>query len=106
MAYQASKWPDTDHHLFFAISPSMAKKLGNRLGKREDWDDVKYDIMLQLVVQKFITDANLKQKLIDTGTKHLEERNYWGDVYWGTNPKGVGKNKLGEILMKVRELCQ
>ena len=47
---------------------------------------------------------NLARMLIDTGYKHLEERNDWGDVWWGTNEKGIGENNLGQILMNVRKM--
>jgi predicted NAD-dependent protein-ADP-ribosyltransferase YbiA (DUF1768 family) len=32
----------------------------------------------------------------------LEERNSWGDSYWGTDINGVGENNLGKILMDIR----
>jgi predicted NAD-dependent protein-ADP-ribosyltransferase YbiA (DUF1768 family) len=32
----------------------------------------------------------------------LEERNNWGDIWWGVNINGEGENNLGKILMKVR----
>ncbi len=104
LAYQAAKWPDEDHKLFVNVTPSESKKLGNREGRREDWDLVKYDIMLLLVIQKFLTDDSLKQRLLNTNPKFLEERNYWKDTWWGTNENGVGENNLGKILMKVRRL--
>ena len=35
---------------------------------------------------------------------HLEEGNWWGDIFWGVDKKtGAGENNLGKILMKVRE---
>ena len=40
--------------------------------------------------------------LIKTGDQELIEGNYWNDTYWGVC-KGVGQNKLGKILMRVRE---
>lgn len=36
-----------------------------------------------------------------TGNRELIEENTWGDTFWGT-VNGVGKNKLGLILMDVR----
>jgi predicted NAD-dependent protein-ADP-ribosyltransferase YbiA (DUF1768 family) len=51
---------------------------------------------------KFTHDAKLRQKLLATGDAILEEGNDWGDQVWGV-VNGVGKNRLGKILMKVRE---
>ena len=61
--------------------------------------------MKNLISQKFDKNLNPEnyQKLLDTKDKHLEEMNWWEDLYWGTNKEGVGKNMLGKILMEVRE---
>lgn len=37
--------------------------------------------------------------------EHLEEGNTWGDTTWGT-VNGIGENRLGRILMKVRKKLQ
>ena len=37
--------------------------------------------------------------------EHLEEGNTWGDTTWGT-VNGIGENRLGRILMKVRKELQ
>ena len=41
-------------------------------------------------------------KLLATGDAQLEEGNTWGDRIWGVY-QGQGDNRLGKILMKVRE---
>ena len=62
--------------------------------------------MKDIVATKFSQNTDLKQKLIDTYPNILVEGNTWGDTYWGvdiTKPNKPGNNKLGEILMEVRE---
>lgn len=54
------------------------------------------------VFEKFLQNPELRNRLIDTGNKILIEGNTWGDTYWGMC-NGNGLNKLGEILMIVRE---
>ena len=58
--------------------------------------------MKELLMAKFSQNEDLKKKLLDTGDATLIEGNTWGDKYWGVC-KGVGKNRLGELLMEVRE---
>ena len=87
---------------FCNLNPSEAKKLGRRVKLREDWGKVKDQIMYKIIFIKFTQHEDLKQKLIDTGDEELIEGNTWNDTYWGTC-RGNGKNKLGEILMRVRE---
>lgn len=69
---------------------------------RPDWEEVKYDVMYEIVKAKFIQNPDLKEKLLSTGDEYLVEGNHWGDRTWG-QVNGVGKNWLGKILMKVRE---
>ena len=75
---------------------------------RKDWEDVKYDIMRQIVYGKFQQNEVLKKKLKGTGTKAIIEGNYWHDNIWGecSCKKCEGKTKmnlLGKILMEVRD---
>lgn len=101
-AYQSAKFPKSEHYKLINISAGEIKKLGREVFLPNNWDTVKYDLMYDFVLQKFSKDENLKKLLINTGNKILDERNSWGDVYWGTNEQRVGKNNLGKILMKIR----
>jgi len=85
-----------------AESASEAKYLGRHCKLREDWENIKDDVMYFCLRKKFIGNPDLTQKLLDTGDEELVEGNNWGDKYWG-KVKGIGKNKLGQLLMKVRE---
>ena len=87
-----------------SISPGKAKKLGRLVHLKENWEEIKIEVMLQLLRKKF-SDPILKQKLIDTNEAILEEGNTWNDTFWGIY-NGVGENHLGKLLMKVREECQ
>ena len=57
--------------------------------------------MLSFVRAKF-TYPDLQEKLLATGDAYLEEGNYWNDTTWGVC-NGVGENRLGKILMQVRD---
>ena len=58
--------------------------------------------MYEIVLAKFTQNPDLKEELLATGDEHLEEGNTWGDAIWGT-VDGVGENRLGKILMRVRD---
>ena len=101
-AYQAAKSLDPQVRAKFVnISPNESKKLGRKIDVREDWEEVKYGIMYQIVLDKFSRNYELGDLLIETGDKYLEETNNWKDKVWGVCD-GVGKNWLGKILMDVR----
>lgn len=101
-AYQAAKTLNLyAREEFTRISAKEAKRAGKTLTLREDWEEVKFDIMLNLVRQKFCYKP-LADKLLATGDKELVEGNWWGDTYWGVC-RGNGENNLGKILMKVRD---
>ena len=57
--------------------------------------------MYDVLISKFTLTPELKEKLLQTGSKYLEETNYWNDTYWGVCD-GKGKKTLGELLMKIR----
>jgi len=103
-AFQAAKTLDEDEReeIRLADSPGKAKKLGRKITLRPDWEEVKFEIMTELVRSKFIIHQDLRDKLIFTGGRELIEGNNWNDVVWGVC-KGIGDNNLGKILMQVRD---
>jgi ribA/ribD-fused uncharacterized protein len=102
-AYQAAKtFSQEIRNEFRLLTPGQAKRFGRMIQVRKDWEEVKYGIMYDIVLDKFTRHDHLKKMLLDTGNAYLEEGNTWGDTYWGVC-EGVGQNKLGLILMKVRK---
>lgn len=134
-AYQAAKTIDIEKRWIFTLdvnprlTPGQAKRLGQKLELRPDWEQVKDSVMRELIVQKF-NNEGLKKLLLATGDAFLEEGNSWHDTYWGvchgkmdgkTCKKinlhqvldenyevvegpllHIGQNKLGLLLMDVR----
>jgi ribA/ribD-fused uncharacterized protein len=104
-AFMAAKTLDVDQRRQFQnIEPKEAKALGRKIYLRPDWEEVKVDIMMAICFDKFYRNRSIRQKLIETGNRHLAEANHWGDKIWGTNESGEGQNLLGKILMNLRSL--
>lgn len=104
-AFQAAKtlnMKERKEKFDMSITPGQAKRNGRRVKLREDWEDVKVNIMYELVLQKFTVHPDLTTKLLQTYPAQLIEGNYWHDTFWGVC-NGTGKNMLGKILMKVRD---
>lgn len=103
--YQMMKATDDEDQAYVleADTPGEAKKRGNDIDIRSNWDNIKTITMYRVVRSKFNYPQNqdLAQKLIDTGDKKLVEGNDWGDTFWGVTDDG-GENQLGKILMLVR----
>ncbi len=59
--------------------------------------------MYKALLAKFSQNSNLREKLVGTGARELVEHSPH-DSYWGDGPNGRGKNHLGKLLMKIREL--
>lgn len=101
-AFQAAKVTDVSiREKFSTLDPLSAKRKGRHVQLRHGWDQIKFDIMYEIVKAKFEQNVELKNKLLATGEDHLEEGNTWGDKIWGT-VGGKGQNNLGKILMRVR----
>jgi ribA/ribD-fused uncharacterized protein len=69
---------------------------------RRDWESVKDEVMFEAVRAKFTQHEDLKAILLGTGGALLVEHTAH-DRYWGDGGDGSGKNRLGQILMQVRE---
>jgi ribA/ribD-fused uncharacterized protein len=102
-AFQTAKSldPMERSYIAHANTPGQAKYLGRTCTLRADWERIKDGLMYDMVLQKFLQNPFLKEKLMDTGTRLLIEGNTWGDKYWG-QVNGVGRNQLGITLMQVR----
>jgi hypothetical protein len=108
-AYDAAKVLDISQREYIASlpTPGQAKRYGHRVDIRYDWDNVKVEIMLDILRYKF-RKPYFCQLLIDTGDIPIVENNYWHDNFWGaclcTRCSGdIGENQLGRLLMKVRD---
>ncbi len=105
-AYQSAKAlrMNDGKYVACAIGPGQAKFRGRRVEMRSDWEEVKDGVMLDIMRAKF-SDPKLKKMLLETGDAELIEGNFWQDKYWGVCD-GEGLNKLGKILMQVRNELQ
>ncbi len=107
--FQAQKFAGTPYaeEIRRARTPSEAAKMGRRRSHplRPDWEQVKDQVMLQGVMRKFETHADIRSVLLATGDQVLIE-NAPKDYYWSCGADGSGQNKLGQILMEVRNLLR
>ena len=108
-AFQAAKTFDMDFRQQIAneSSPAAAKRLGRSLKIRPDWEEVKREVMHDVVYAKFSQNRDLLRRLLETDGAVLIEGNTWHDNCWGdcTCPKCShinGTNWLGKTLMQVR----
>ena len=58
--------------------------------------------MLDALRAKFSQHAHLRQLLVGTGRSELVEHTV-NDCYWGDGGDGTGRNRLGVLLMQVRD---
>lgn len=99
-AYQAAKTTSKFRGPFQDCTPEKAKRMGRQVLLRWDWDEIKIDLMRDLLAQKFAKGTELGNKLEATSGE-LVEGNNWGDTFWGVC-NGVGANWLGRLLMDRR----
>jgi N-glycosidase YbiA len=105
--FQAQKFVGVDadyvEKIRTARRPKQAANLGRsrKIKLRADWEEIKDEVMYRAVLKKFQTHEDIRERLSATGDKALVE-NAPGDYYWGCGTDGSGKNRLGELLMRVR----
>lgn len=108
-AFQAYKTTDINKRKEIAAQPTpgKAKHLGRHVKIRDDWQEIRVNVMYAALKEKF-KDLELQTKLLSTGNAELIEGNTWSDNFWGDChcPKCrniKGENNLGKLLMKIRE---
>ncbi|MDB6066944.1 MAG: hypothetical protein JWR26_3152 [Pedosphaera sp.] len=104
--FQAQKFVDTEHEeaIRQAKSPMIAARMGRSRERplRPDWETVKDDIMRAALEAKFGQHSSLRSLLLHTGNAELIEHTK-NDNYWGDGGDGSGKNRLGQLLMELRD---
>ena len=101
-----------------AKSPADAKAIGRRVKnfKPDVWDKVSEGYMYAVNFAKYEQNPVLAQYLLSTGSKTLTETNgkdkLWGIGLYASDDrvldesKWQGENRLGKVLMDVRQLLQ
>ena len=117
MYFKAELFGDEDSmgKIMRTNDPSLQKKIGRAVANYDEevWKEKRYNIVFQLLVEKFKQNSDLKSILLNTGDKCIVECSPY-DKIWGIG-MGVdqypeildksnwkGENLLGEILMNVR----
>jgi hypothetical protein len=105
-AFQAAKTLNQADRcaIMAAKTPGEAKRLGRYVTLRPAWDDIKLNVMRDLVWSKFTEYPELRAKLLATEDAELVEGNTWQDEFWGVDLRtGKGENHLGKLLMETRD---
>ena len=107
--FQAMKTLNPNERMWIAsaATPGDSKRRGRTCKLRYDWETVKDEVMLTGLRLKF-SNPTLRTQLIMTGDEELVEGNWWHDNVWGNCSCDacrpiVGQNRLGKLLMQVRE---
>lgn len=92
---QSMIWTATSAHEAFKIAEAMASE------RRPDWDEIKLDVMRNILWNKVYQHEYVRRKLLATGDRELVE-NSWRDSFWGWGPNKGGQNMLGKLWMEIR----
>lgn len=117
--WKGKLWPTSEHAYqaahFFTTAPKLAAQIqkaasaheafklagANRDKFPENWDNIKFNIMTNIVRCKIRQHPYVKYKLLQTGSRRLVEDSF-RDPVWGWGLKKNGRNELGKILMQLR----
>lgn len=109
-AYHWEKFP-TEYDIRNAIQAAMSAHEAFKLAekyrplRRPDWDDVKVQVMREILWQKVAQHEYVVRKLLATGERHLVEDS-WRDNVWGWGADQKGQNLLGNLWMEIRKAIQ
>ena len=109
-AFQAAKTSNQEDRIKLSrMNPGHAKRYGRQVSLRSDWEEVKVDIMTELIRNKAFHNPEFCKALIDSKGAYIVEDttgwhdNYWGDCQCGNCRLKFKHNVLGKCLMKVRD---
>ena len=103
--FQAQKFRGTVHEeeIRRAKSPMIAARMGRSRERRlrPDWESAKDGVMMEALRAKFAQHEDLAKILLSTGDRKIVEHTK-NDDYWADGGDGKGRNRLGELLMRLR----
>lgn len=104
--FQAQKFPGSPQQEAIRLEPSpmIAARMGRdrRFPLRPDWEDVKEDAMMRALRAKFTQHRKLHALLLGSGEDPIVEHTK-NDSYWADGGDGSGRNRLGHLLMRLRD---
>ena len=87
---------------------SIIKRQTNKSGMKklkktiiDNWDTLQIGIMKDIIISYLDSNLEIKEKLINTGSKDLMYTGPGSDSFWG-KVKNSGENNHGKILMDIR----
>lgn len=99
-------YPEIAKRIKSARSPYLCKEITRETGVkdkcRKDWDDIKIDVLREILRAKFKQHEEVRRNLKATGDRQLVE-NSPVDYFWGCGKDGSGQNWLGKIWMEIRD---
>ena len=107
-AYQAARFEGVSKEIVERIKNSHSADEAQRIARaskdkqRSDWDDVKVDVMEEILRLKVAQNTYVKEKLLQSGEYLLVEDSP-KDSFWGCGYDRSGDNRLGKLWMKIRE---
>ncbi len=105
--YQSYKTLDSKEKLLIrnAKTPGNAKRLGQKIIIRSNWESIKIQVMYRVLKIKF-QDKDLLYRLLVIDQPIIETNpchdNFWGDCECFRCRNIIGKNNLGKLLMKIQ----
>ena len=104
--FQAQKFSDQAYQEKIRLEPSpmIAARLGRSRSYpiRADWNAIRDEVMTKAVTEKVRQHEVIKNLLLSTKDAELIEHTT-NDHYWGDGGDGTGLNRLGKILMEIRQ---
>lgn len=84
-----------------ATNPFDAKRIGRSANLVKNWDQIKFEIMCNVLFAKFDQNQDIKEILLSTQNLPIHED--CKDPWWGGGPNyPAGRDLLGKALMKTR----
>lgn len=105
--YQAMKFLDEERQEIVRNiwSAYKAAQYARKQPLREEWEEVKEGFMWIALYHKYTQHDDLRELLLSTSDAHIYEHTTY-DCYWADCGDKTGLNRLGEMLMDMRDVLK
>lgn len=107
ISIDSEEYSDVATAVMSAETPDAAREIvvENEVARRKDWNQVKVDMIFDIMRAKVMQNEEVEKVLIATYPMRLyeSEPNDTFGGFWGIMPDGTGINWIGRILMEIRE---
>jgi len=105
--YQCQKFNDKSiiNKVMNTASPYLARKIAHQYveDQKANWGEIKFEVMYKIILAKAEQHEDVRRILLESDNEDIADVTSF-DYLWGIGENKKGRNELGKIWMRVRQV--